>query len=151
MEPKHLSPRAACCPITGPSPHMRQLLDSSTWHQQQLIQLAAFLTPPHKVLYFTAGITVAVFSTGILERIKNLLFQRALYNYHALMYLKKEIIISFFIITISASNLYMPMIWLYVFLLDFLIPFFCDPDLQCSWVPAWPWLQSPSVQNQGDC
>jgi hypothetical protein len=48
------------------------------------------------------------------------------------MYLKKEIIISFFIITISASNLYMPMIWLYVFLQDFLIPFLCDPDLQCN-------------------
>ncbi len=24
------------------------------------------------------------------------------------------------------------MIWSYVFLLDFLIPFLCDPDLQCS-------------------
>ncbi len=32
----------------------------------------------------------------------------------------------------SASNFYMPMIRLYVFLLDFLIPFLCDPDLQCS-------------------
>jgi hypothetical protein len=51
------------------------------------------------------------------------------------MYLKKEIIISFFIITISASNLYMPMIWLYVFLQDFLIPFLCDPDLQCMQPP----------------
>jgi hypothetical protein len=48
------------------------------------------------------------------------------------MYLKKEIIFSFFIITISATNLYMPMIWLYIFLLDFLIPFLCDPDLQCE-------------------
>ncbi len=48
------------------------------------------------------------------------------------MYLKKEITISFFIITISASNLYMPMIWLYIFLQDFLIPFLCDPDLQCK-------------------
>jgi hypothetical protein len=48
------------------------------------------------------------------------------------MYLKKEISISFFIITKSATNLYMPMIWLYVFLLDFLIPFSCDPDLQCA-------------------
>ncbi len=48
------------------------------------------------------------------------------------MYLKKEILLSFFIITISASNLYMPMIWVYVFLLDFLIPFLCDPDLQCG-------------------
>jgi hypothetical protein len=47
------------------------------------------------------------------------------------MYWKKEIITSFCIITISASNIYMPMIRLYVFLLDFLIPFFCDPDLQC--------------------
>jgi hypothetical protein len=48
---------------------MRQLLDSGTWHQQQLIQLAAFLTPPHTVVYFTAGINS--FFTGILERIKN--------------------------------------------------------------------------------
>jgi hypothetical protein len=37
----------------------------------------------------------------------------------------------FFIINISASNLYMSMIWLYVFLQDFLIPFLCGPDLQC--------------------
>jgi hypothetical protein len=28
----------------------------------------------------------------------------------------------------------MPIIRLYVFLLDFLIPFLCDPDLQCGWV-----------------
>jgi hypothetical protein len=67
-----------------------------------------------------------------LKELRILLFQRALYNYHAVMYLKKEIIISIFIITISASNLYMPMIWLYVFLLDFLIPFLCDPGLQCA-------------------
>jgi hypothetical protein len=66
-----------------------------------------------------------------LKELRTLLFQRALYNYHAVMYFKKEIIISFFIITISASDLYMPMIWLYLFLLDFLIPFLCDPDLQC--------------------
>jgi hypothetical protein len=67
-----------------------------------------------------------------LKELRTLLFQRALYNYHAVMYFKKEIIISFFIITISASDLYMPMIWLYLFLLDFLIPFLCDPDLQCT-------------------
>jgi hypothetical protein len=48
------------------------------------------------------------------------------------MYLKKEIIISIFIITMSASNFYMRMIWLYGFLLDFLIPFLCDPGLQCG-------------------
>ncbi len=47
------------------------------------------------------------------------------------MYWKNEIISSFCIITISASDLYLPMIRLYVFLLDFLIPFLCDPDLQC--------------------
>jgi hypothetical protein len=32
-------------------------------------QLAALLTPPHTVLYITAGISS--FSTGIFERIKN--------------------------------------------------------------------------------
>jgi hypothetical protein len=48
---------------------MRQLLDSGTWHQQQFTQLAAFLTHPHTVVYFIAGINN--FFTGILERIKN--------------------------------------------------------------------------------
>jgi len=34
------------------------------------------------------------------------------------------------------------MIWLYVFLLDFLIPFLCDPDLQCM-----PEFNSRTVSN----
>jgi hypothetical protein len=63
------------------------------------------------------------------------------------MYLKKVIFISFFIITISASNLYMPMIWLYVFLQDFLIPFLCDPDLQCV-LAGWGRSQ---IQRQQKC
>ncbi len=67
-----------------------------------------------------------------MKELRTLLFQKALYDYHAVIYFKKEIIISFFIITISVSDLYMPMIWLYLFLLDFLIPFLCGPDLQCS-------------------
>ncbi len=66
-----------------------------------------------------------------MKELRILLIQRALYYYQAEMYFKKEISISFVIITISASNLYMPMIWSYVFLLDFLIPFLCGPDLQC--------------------
>jgi hypothetical protein len=58
-----------------------------------------------------------------------------------------------FIIYVSASNLYIPMIWLYVFLLDFLIPFLCDPDLQ--WVMlyirfgltlCWNWLCLESTE-----
>ncbi len=58
-------------------------------------------------------------------------YSKELYiNYQAEMYLKKEIVISFCIITLPALNLYVPMIRLYVFLLDFLIPFLCDPDLQ---------------------
>ncbi len=67
-----------------------------------------------------------------MKEFRILQFQRVLYNYQAEIYLKKEISISFFIITISASNLYMPMIWSYVFLLDFLIPFLCGPDLQSA-------------------
>jgi hypothetical protein len=69
------------------------------------------------------------------------------------MYLKKEISISFFITTISASNLYMPMIWSYVFLLDFLIPFLCGPDLQCGevqeniFLPCMPGLVSLVQEN----
>jgi hypothetical protein len=66
---------------------MRQLLDSGTWHQQQLIQLAAFLTPPHTVVYFTAGINS--FFTGILEELRILLFQRALYKMPSRYVLKK--------------------------------------------------------------
>jgi hypothetical protein len=60
------------------------------------------------------------------------------------MYLKKEISISIFIITISASNLYMTMKWLYVFLLDFFIPFLCDPGLQCG---ARPFLIQPFAES----
>jgi hypothetical protein len=40
------------------------------WHQQQLIQLAAFLTPPH-TQWFISQLELTVSSTGILERIKN--------------------------------------------------------------------------------
>jgi hypothetical protein len=109
-------------------------LDSGTWHQQQLIQLAALLTPlltppTHSALCHSWNKQFP--PQEYLKELRILLFQRALYNYQAVMYLKKEIIISFFIITISASNHYMPMIWIYVFLQDFLIPFLCDPDLQC--------------------
>jgi hypothetical protein len=65
------------------------------------------------------------------------------------MYLKKEIIISFFIITISASNLYMSMIWLYVIMQDFLIPFLCDPDLQCvqAELPSTRHVGLPSIKD----
>jgi hypothetical protein len=54
------------------------------------------------------------------------------------MYSEKEIIIYFFIITISATNLYMPMIWFYVFLMVFLIPFLCDPAriFKRLWIPG---------------
>jgi hypothetical protein len=45
-------------------------LDSGTWHQQQLIQLAALLTPPHTQC-FMSQLELTVSSTGILERIKN--------------------------------------------------------------------------------
>jgi hypothetical protein len=71
---------------------------------------AGSLTHTPHTQCFMSQLELTVSSTGIFERIKNLLFQRALYNYQAVMYLKKEITISFFIITISASNLYMPMI-----------------------------------------
>jgi hypothetical protein len=84
---------------------------------------------PH-TKWFISQLELTVSSTGILERIKNFTIPKSLYNYQAVMYLKKEISISFLIITISASNLYMPMIWSYVILLDFLIPFLCGPDLQ---------------------
>jgi hypothetical protein len=129
MEPKNLSPP----PAPAVQSQARLLTCGSCWtaaHQQQLIQLAAFLTPHTQ--WFISQLEVTVSSQEYLKELKILLFQRALYNLPSRDVLKKEIIISFCIITISASNLYMPMIRLYVFLLDFLIPFLCDPDLQCS-------------------
>ena len=72
MEPKLLSPLATYCPITGPSPHMRQLLDSSTWHQQQLIQLAAFLTPHTQ--WFISQLELTVSSQEYLKELRILLF-----------------------------------------------------------------------------
>jgi hypothetical protein len=82
MEPKNLSPpptpRGTCCPITGPSPHMGQLLDRSTWHQQQLIQLEAFLTPHTQ--WFNSQLELTVSSQEYLKELRILLFQRALYK-----------------------------------------------------------------------
>jgi hypothetical protein len=69
MKPKHLFPLSTYCPITGPSPHMRKLLDGGTWHQQQLKQLAAFSHP--NTQGFISQLELTVYSTGILERIKN--------------------------------------------------------------------------------
>jgi hypothetical protein len=54
----------------------------------------------------------------------------------------------------------MPMIWLYVFLQDFLIPFLCDPHLQCGiialgiqasysiipWYPCYLAVLYPGIQ-----
>jgi hypothetical protein len=71
---------------------------------------AGSLTHTPHTQCFMSQLELTVYSTGILERIKNFTIPKALCNYQAVMYLKKEIIISFFIITISASNLYMPMI-----------------------------------------
>jgi hypothetical protein len=90
MEPKYLSPpHATYCPITGPSPHMRQLLDSSTWHQQQLIQLAAFITPPtHSALFHCWNEQFP--PQEYLKELRILLFKRDLYNYQAVYLFKKE-------------------------------------------------------------
>jgi hypothetical protein len=41
------------------------------------------------------------------------------------------------------------MIRLYVFLLDFLIPFLCDPDLQCTDGPASARAASTGAVNDG--
>jgi hypothetical protein len=87
MEPVHLSPRGTCCPITGPSPHMWQLLDSGTWHQQQLIQLAAFLTPHTQ--WFLSQLELTVSSQEYLKELRILLFQRALYKLPSRDVLKK--------------------------------------------------------------
>ena len=80
-------PRGTCCPITGPSPHMRQLLDSGTWHQQQLIQLAAFLTPHTQ--WFISQQELTVSSQEYLNELRILLFQRALYKLPSRDVLKK--------------------------------------------------------------
>ena len=76
IEQKYLSPHTTYCPMTGPSPHMRQLLDSGTWHQQQLIQLAAILTPHTQ--WFISQLELTVSSQKYLKELRILLFQRAL-------------------------------------------------------------------------
>jgi hypothetical protein len=80
-------PRGTCCPITGPSPRMGQLLDSGTWHQQQLIQLAAFLTPHTQ--RFNSQLELTVSSQEYLKELRILLFQRALYKLTSRDVLKK--------------------------------------------------------------
>jgi hypothetical protein len=82
------------------------------------------------VVYFTAGITVS--PQEYLKELRILLFQRALYKLPSRDVFKNGNYNFFFIITISASNLYMSMIRFYVFMVDFLIPFLCNPYLQCT-------------------
>jgi hypothetical protein len=57
---------------------MGQLLDSGTWHQQQLIQLAAFLRPHTQ--WFNSQLELTVSSQEYLKELRILLFQRALYK-----------------------------------------------------------------------
>ena len=67
---------------------MRQLLDSSTWHQQQLIQLAAFITPPtHSGLFHSWNEQFP--PQEYLKEWRILLFQRDLCNYQAVYLFKK--------------------------------------------------------------
>ncbi len=66
---------------------MGQLLDSGTWHQQQLIQLAAFLTPHTQ--WFNSQLELTVSSQEYLKELRILLFQRALYKLTSRDVLKK--------------------------------------------------------------
>ncbi len=81
-------PHATYFPITGPSPHMGQLLDSSTWHQQQLIHLAAIITPPtHSGLFHSWKEQFP--PQEYLRELRILQLQRDLCNYQAVYLFKK--------------------------------------------------------------
>jgi hypothetical protein len=92
---------------------------------------AGSLTQTPHTQWFISQLDLTVSSQEYLKELRILLFLRALYKLPSRGVLKKGNYYFFFLITISASNLYMPMIWSHVFLLDFLIPFLCGPDLQC--------------------
>jgi hypothetical protein len=67
---------------------MRQLLDSSTWHQQQPIQLAAFITPPtYSGLFHSWNEQFP--PQEYLKELRILLFQRDFCNYQAVYLFKK--------------------------------------------------------------
>jgi hypothetical protein len=93
---------------------------------------AGSLTHTPHTQWFISKLDLTVSSQEYLKELRILQFQRALYKLPSRDVLKKGNYYFFFLITISASNLYMSMIWSYVFLLDFLIPFLCGPDLQCG-------------------
>jgi hypothetical protein len=95
-------------------------------------ETAGSLTHTPHTQWFISQLDLTVSSQEYLKELRILLFQRALYKLPSRDVLKKGNYYFFFLITISASNLYMPMIWSYSFLLDFLIPFLCGPDLQCK-------------------
>jgi hypothetical protein len=133
MKPKHLPP-----PRHLLSNHRPPLLTcGSCWTagQRHMASTAAdtagSLTHTSHTQWFISQLDLTVSSQEYLKELRILLFQRALYKLPSRDVLKKGNYYFFFLITISASNLYMPMIWSYVFLLDFLIPFLCGPDLQC--------------------
>ena len=91
MEPKNLSPPRHLLsnhrPLSSHAAAAGQL-DSGTWHQQQLIQLAALLTPPH-TQWFISQLELTVSSQEYLKELRILLFQRALYKLPSRDVLKK--------------------------------------------------------------
>jgi hypothetical protein len=67
---------------------MPELLDSSTWHQQQLIQLAAFITPhTHSGLFHSWNEQFP--PQEYLKELRILQFQRDLCNYQVVYLFKK--------------------------------------------------------------
>jgi hypothetical protein len=69
MKPKHLSPLATYCPITGPSPPC-----GSCWTAAHGINSSSNSWQPFShpnTQWFISQLELTVYSTGILERIKN--------------------------------------------------------------------------------
>jgi hypothetical protein len=90
MEPKNLSPPPPAAPaVQSQAPLLTcgSCWTAGTWHQQQLIQQAAFLTPHTQ--WFISQLELTVSSQEYLKELRILLFQSALYKLPSRDVLKK--------------------------------------------------------------
>ena len=93
----------------------KQLTCGSCWTAAHGINSSSYswqpFSHPHTQC-FISQLELTVSSTGILERIKNFIISKSFIQLPSSDVFKKGNYYFFFIITISDSNLYIPMVWL---------------------------------------
>jgi hypothetical protein len=130
MEPNHVSPPRHL--LSNHTPLSSHAAAAGQWHMASTAaQTAGTLSHTH-TQWFISQLELTVLPQEYLKELRILLFQRALYKLPSRDVFRKGNYYFFFYNNyICFKSLYAHDKVIYVFLQDFLIPFLCDPDLQC--------------------